>query len=109
MKKTLVTLTQPGGGRHHHRRLLHNIAGMRHLLNDSRLWERWPSRTWGKPTVPAATWSFLGLWMIGRPDIGEAIDEALRKRQGTALVNVRCYETYRWFVLFSHHHGERRR
>ena len=55
----------------------------------------------GKTEGSSSTWSFLGLWMVGRPDIGAALDEAVRRKGGDALVNVRCYETWRWFVLFS--------
>lgn len=55
----------------------------------------------GKTKGSSGAWSFLGLWMVGRPDIGAALDEALRLKGGDALINVRCYETWRWFVLFS--------
>ena len=55
----------------------------------------------GKTEGTSSTWSVLGLWMIGRPDIGAAIDEAVQKKDGDALINVRCYETFRWYLLFS--------
>ena len=49
----------------------------------------------------SGTWSVLELWMVGRPDLNEAIADALRKKGGDALINVRCYETTRHFLLFS--------
>ena len=55
----------------------------------------------GKVYGSDTAWSFLGLWMIGRPDIEEALQEALRVKGGDALTDVRCYETYRWFLIFS--------
>ncbi len=55
----------------------------------------------GKTSGSSSAWSILGLWMIGRPDIGMAIDEAMRAKNATALTDVRCYETWRWFILFS--------
>ena len=33
------------------------------------------------------TWSLFGLWMIGRPDIDKAIQDALKKKGGDALIN----------------------
>jgi len=54
------------------------------------------------PTRGSSTaWSFLGLWMWGRPETGAAMDEAVREKGGDALVDVRCYQTWRWFVLFT--------
>ncbi len=55
----------------------------------------------GKTSGSSRAWSILGLWMIGRPDIGKAIDEALRAKNATALTDVRCYETWKWFLFFS--------
>lgn len=55
----------------------------------------------GKTSGSSRTWSILGLWMVGRPDIGMAIDEALRAKNATALTDVRCYETWCWFLIFS--------
>jgi len=43
--------------------------------------------------------SVLGFWMIGRPDIEEAVNNAIQSKKGDALINVRCYQTYLWFVL----------
>lgn len=53
----------------------------------------------GKTEGSDSTWSFLGLWMWGRPDIEAAMKEAIQKKGGNALVDVRCYRTFRWFVL----------
>ena len=44
----------------------------------------------------------LGLYSIGRPDIVIAIDEAVKKKGGDALINVRLYESTSYFVLFSY-------
>ena len=44
--------------------------------------------------------SILGLWMIGRPDIQEAIDNALLEREADALINIKCYSTNYWFILW---------
>jgi len=44
----------------------------------------------------------LGLYSIGRPDIDIAIDEAVKKKGGDALINVRLYESTSYFVLFSY-------
>jgi hypothetical protein len=48
-------------------------------------------------------WSVFGLWMIGRPDIDIAIQDALMKNGGDALINVTCYETTAWFFFVSSH------
>jgi hypothetical protein len=53
----------------------------------------------GKAQGSNTAWSVLGLWMVGRPDLEAAIDEAVRSRGGDALVNVKCYE--RWGFLFT--------
>jgi hypothetical protein len=42
----------------------------------------------------------LGLWMIGKPDIQQAIDKALAKKDGHALINVKCYQNFYWFLLW---------
>lgn len=46
-------------------------------------------------------YSFLGLFMLGRPELDSAISMALGKNGGDTLINVRCYETSRYFLLFS--------
>ncbi len=46
-------------------------------------------------------WSVFGLWMVGRPDIELAIQDALKKKGGDALVNVSCYEKTSWFFFVS--------
>jgi hypothetical protein len=45
--------------------------------------------------------SILGLYMIGRPDLDLAIKNALAVKGGDTLINVRCYETSGYFLLFS--------
>lgn len=45
--------------------------------------------------------SIFGLFMVGRPDLDSAIKKALKASGGDSLINVSCYETYRWFVLLS--------
>jgi len=49
------------------------------------------------------TWSLFGLWMFKRPDIDKAIQDALAKKGGDALINVSCYEKTAWFLFFSLH------
>ena len=46
--------------------------------------------------------SVLGLYSIGRPDIDIAIDNAVKKKGGDALINVRLYESTSYFILFSY-------
>lgn len=48
-------------------------------------------------------WSVFGLWMVGRPDIDLAIQDALKKKGGDALINVSCYEKTSWFFFVSEH------
>lgn len=45
--------------------------------------------------------AILGLWMIGKPDIQEAIDDALAKKKAEALINIKCYEVYYYFFAGS--------
>jgi hypothetical protein len=39
--------------------------------------------------------------MIGGPDMQMAIDEAVTSKKADTLINVRCYENYRYYFLFS--------
>jgi hypothetical protein len=48
-----------------------------------------------------STYSVLGIYMISRPDIDKAIASALKSKDADTLINVRCYETTSYFVLFS--------
>ncbi len=48
-------------------------------------------------------WSVFGLWMIGRPDIDRAIQDALKQKGGDALINVTCYEKTSWFFFVASH------
>jgi hypothetical protein len=48
-------------------------------------------------------WSVFGLWMVGRPDIDKAIQDALKQKGGDALINVYCYEKTAWFFFVSMH------
>lgn len=41
------------------------------------------------------------LLMLGAPDIDKAIDKALAVKDCDTLINVRCYEVYRYYILFS--------
>lgn len=54
----------------------------------------------GKCRGNDTAYSFLGLFMFGRPDLDIAIREALAEKKGDTLINVRCYETTRYFLLF---------
>jgi hypothetical protein len=49
-------------------------------------------------------WSLFGLWMIGRPDIDRAIQDALKQKGGDALINVTCYEKTAWYFFFAFHY-----
>jgi len=46
-------------------------------------------------------YSFLGLFMFGKPDLDAAIKDALKEKKGDTLINVRCYETTGYFIIFS--------
>ncbi|MBP7734784.1 MAG: hypothetical protein KA369_02300 [Spirochaetes bacterium] len=48
-------------------------------------------------------WSVFGLWMVGRPDIDLAIQDALKQKGGDALINVSCYQKTSWFFFVSMH------
>jgi hypothetical protein len=45
--------------------------------------------------------SVLGMWMIGKPDIQGAIFDALNKKKADALINIKCYEDWRYFFFVS--------
>jgi hypothetical protein len=45
--------------------------------------------------------ALLGLWMFGQLDIQSAIDDALSKKGGDALINIKCYETNTYFIIGS--------
>ncbi|MCX8123901.1 MAG: hypothetical protein N3F66_07020 [Spirochaetes bacterium] len=47
------------------------------------------------------SWSLFGLWSVGRPDMDNAINEAIASKNGDALINVRWYQKHYYFVLFS--------
>jgi len=55
----------------------------------------------GKTEGKDSAYSILGLYMIGRPDLDLALKSAIEKKGGDTLINVSCYETYGWFILFS--------
>lgn len=55
----------------------------------------------GKCEGKDTAYSVLGLFMLGRPDLDLAIKDALSQKGGDTLVNVRCYETLNYFLLFS--------
>jgi hypothetical protein len=55
----------------------------------------------GKTEGRDTAFSLLGLYMIGQPDLDIAIQDAVKLKRGDTLINVRCYETFAWFVLFS--------
>ena len=48
-----------------------------------------------------SAWSLFGLWMFGKPDIDDAIADALARKGGAALVDVRLYERTAFYLLFS--------
>lgn len=47
------------------------------------------------------SWSLLGLWSVGLPNMDKAINKAIASKNGDALINVRWYEKHYYFVLFS--------
>jgi hypothetical protein len=55
----------------------------------------------GKTQGKDSAYSILGIYMIGRPDLDLALKSAIEKKGGDTLINVSCYETYSWFILFS--------
>ena len=55
----------------------------------------------GRCSGSDTAWSILGIYMIGRPDINLAIKAALDSKKGDTMINVRCYETYGYFLFFS--------
>lgn len=55
----------------------------------------------GKTTGTDRAWSLFGLWMFGRPDIDEAINDAMAKKGGDALIKVTSRQETRWFLFFS--------
>ena len=55
----------------------------------------------GRSSGSSSTWSFLGLWMRGRPDVDRAFAEAIDKKKGDAMIDVTCRERTLWFILFS--------
>jgi hypothetical protein len=59
------------------------------------------SENLGKTEGKDSAYSILGLFMIGRPDIEAAMKEAIKAKNGDALINIRCYETSVYFILFS--------
>ncbi len=55
----------------------------------------------GKTQGSDSVFLLFGIWMFGEPDIDLAIDNALSDKGADALINVRCYESTTWFILFS--------
>mgnify|MGYP000877780282 CR=1 FL=1 len=55
----------------------------------------------GKAEGRSSSWSLLGVWSMGRPDIDAAIGEAVKSKNGDALINVRWYEKTTYLVLAS--------
>jgi hypothetical protein len=55
----------------------------------------------GKTEGSHSAYSVLSLWMIGKPDIEIAIEEALKKKNADALINIRCYRTTHFFLFVS--------
>jgi len=55
----------------------------------------------GHVSGSSSTWSLFGLWMWGRPDLADAVQQARESKNGDALINVTCYETERYYFLFT--------
>ncbi len=45
--------------------------------------------------------ALFGIWMFGRPDIQTAIDDALSKKGGDALINIKYHESWIYFIVGS--------
>ena len=43
------------------------------------------------------------MWTFGKPDLDVAINDAVKKKKGDAMINVQWYERTYYFVLFSLH------
>jgi flavin-binding protein dodecin len=48
--------------------------------------------------------TILSVYQFGRPDFDAAISDAVRQREGDALINVRWYEVTSYFVVVTTHH-----
>ncbi len=48
-------------------------------------------------------YSVFCLWMVKRPDIDRAIEDALKEKGGDALINVTCYEKNYYFLFVGMH------
>jgi hypothetical protein len=44
--------------------------------------------------------SLFGLFMFDRPDIDKAIERAITNKGADTLINVKCYETTAYTILF---------
>jgi len=55
----------------------------------------------GKTEGTNSAVSVLGLFMIGHPDLEIALKAAIKAKEGDALINIRCYESYKYFLIFS--------
>ena len=55
----------------------------------------------GRTSGSDSAFSVFGLFMIGSPDMQKAIEKALKEKGGDTLINVRCYEVMRYYLLFS--------
>ena len=55
----------------------------------------------GKTKGTGRAWSLFGLWMFGRPDMDDAIQDALAKNSGDALINVTSHQERMWFLFFA--------
>ena len=56
----------------------------------------------GKAEGSSGSISILSLYSIGRPDIDIAIEEAVKSKNGDALINVRMYEKTWFFLLVTY-------
>ncbi len=55
----------------------------------------------GKVKTSNSAVSIFGIYMAGSPDINMAVDKALNMKKADTLINVNCYETWKYFLLFS--------
>jgi hypothetical protein len=66
-------------------------------LNDKKIAENL-GKVEGKGNL---TVSIFGLWMVQKPDIQSAIDDALYKKKADALINIKCYEEWQYYFFIS--------
>jgi hypothetical protein len=55
----------------------------------------------GETSGEDSQYSMFGLFMFERPNLEKAIEDAVKSKGADTLINVRCYETTTYYLLFS--------